>query len=206
MEQNATRKTCGKCQRPAAVCLCPWLILVEHTTPVVVLRHPTETRHALNTAKLLGQMGSRCHVLDGEVFAAVDVLEPGHRACFLFPGESSVPLSERVPDDAALPLQLIVLDGTWSKARRILRLNPWLADLPQVRVELGPSRYVLRKRAPEGGSTLEAVVAALSLLEGSPERFAPFLLALDQLMQFQREAMGEERFQQDFRDRLPTWS
>jgi len=169
---------------------------------VVVLRHPTETRHALNTAKLLGQMGSRCHVLDGEVFEAADILEPGHRACCLFPGESSVPLSERVPDDAAFPLQLIVLDGTWSKARRILRLNPWLADLPQVRVELGPSRYVLRKRAPEGGSTLEAVVEALGLLEGTPDRFDPMLAALDQMMTFQREAMGETRFRQDFGDRL----
>lgn len=172
---------------------------------MVVLRHPTETRHALNTAKLLGQMGSRCHVLDGEVFASADVLEADHRAALLFPGEDAVELSdflsERDPGDQ-LPQQLIVLDGTWSKARRILRLNPWLAGLPQFRVELGPSRYVLRKRAPEGGSTLEAVVAALGLLEGTPDRFDPMLAALDQMMTFQREAMGETRFRQDFGDRL----
>jgi len=209
----ARRELCDTCRRPRVVCLCPWLVTVQHTTPVVVLRHPTEARHALNTAKLLGHMGTRCQVIDGEEFASADILEPGHTALLLFPGESSRLLSGMLserdpsdPDDAPLPmhlpLQLIVLDGTWSKARRILHSNPWLGELPQLRVELGSSRYLLRKPAPEGGSTLEAVVAALGLIEGSPERFEPFLTALDQLVQFQRQAMGEDRFQQDFGDRI----
>ena len=48
-----------------------------------------------------------------------------------------------------MPLLLIVPDGTWRKARKLLYLNPLLDALPRVTLgQVPPSRYRLRK-APE---------------------------------------------------------
>ena len=52
------------------------------------------------------------------------------RSCLLFPGAEAMPLAELAQDGR--PLQLIVPDGTWRKARRILHLNPPLAALPNI--------------------------------------------------------------------------
>jgi len=99
---------------------------------------------------------------------------------------------------------LILLDGTWRNSRALLRVNPWLQDLPRMSVQLPEStRYVLRKKKPEGGSTLEACVAALAVLEPDLDTDCLFA-ALEQMMLFQRQAMGEERFARDFGARLPA--
>jgi len=193
------RPRCDGCDRPRRTCLCSHLLPVAHQTRLLILRHPSETSHPLNTAEIVARMSKRCRLLDGEVFAQADCLLPGYQSLLLFPGDDAAAL--QAPADAK-PVQLILLDGTWRKARALLRMNPWLAALPQVSMCIGPSRYLLRKQKAEGASTLEACVAALGILEPPGETFAPMLATLDRLMQLQREAMGETRFQQDFGDRL----
>jgi DTW domain-containing protein YfiP len=57
-------------------------------------------------------------------------------------------------------VQLVVLDGTWRKSRKMLHLNPLLRRLPRLSLEDVPaSNYLIRKAHKVGQlSTLEATL------------------------------------------------
>ncbi|MDF0732294.1 DTW domain-containing protein [Pseudomonas entomophila] len=191
-----SRPRCERCQRPLDHCLCPLIPRLDSRTRVVVLQHPSESSHALNTARLaaLGLVNAELRV--GEVFDDLEALleTPGYRAALLFPGELAEALEAYGPGDDR-PLLLIVPDGTWRKARKLLYLNPRLETLPRVTLaQVTASRYRLRK-APEAGalSTLEAVVQALNVLEGAG-RFDELLAPFEALIEGQIRAMGVETF------------
>lgn len=186
------RPRCDRCQRPLDHCLCPLIPSLDSRTRVVVLQHPSETAHALNTARLaaLGLVNAELRV--GEVFEDLAGLlaTPGYRPVLLFPGEQAQALAA-YGETGDKPLLLIVPDGTWRKARKLLYLNPLLDALPRVTVAgVAPSRYRLRK-APEPGavSTIEAVVQALNVLE-QPASFDGLLRPFEALIEGQIRAMG----------------
>ena len=193
-----SRPSCSRCQRPLVHCLCALIPELDSRTRVLILQHPSETGHALNTARLaaLGLRNAELRV--GESFAELPQLltQPGHRACLLFPGEDAVELA--APAQGELPLLLVVPDGTWRKARKLLHLNPALAALPRVSLPLGAqSRYRLRKAPAEGAlSTIEAIVNALDILE-APVDFEALLRPFDALIEGQIAAMGEETFRRN---------
>jgi DTW domain-containing protein YfiP len=95
-------------------------------------------------------------------------------------------------------LLLVVPDGTWRKARKLLHLNPLLAQLPRVVLQnVPPSRYRLRKApGPDALSTLEAIVHALHTLEPATS-FQALLRPFDALIEGQIAAMGEETFRRN---------
>ncbi|MCE0917638.1 tRNA-uridine aminocarboxypropyltransferase [Pseudomonas sp. NMI760_13] len=193
------RPRCERCQRPLAHCLCPLIPHLDSRTRVVVLQHPSETAHALNTARLvaLGLVNAELRI--GEVFEDLDALlaTPGYRPALLFPGDEAEVL-QGYGQGTELPLMLIVPDGTWRKARKMLYLNPLLERLPRVTLgHVQPSRYRLRK-APEPGalSTLEAVVQALNVLE-APAAFDELLRPFEALIEGQIEAMGAQTYQRN---------
>ncbi|BBT39196.1 DTW domain-containing protein [Pseudomonas sp. CK-NBRI-02] len=194
-----SRPRCERCQRPLDHCLCPLIPSLDSRTRVVLLQHPSEVSHALNTARLaaLGLVNAELRV--GEVFDDLPALlaTPGYRPVLLFPGEQAQVLSAyEIADDT--PLLLIVPDGTWRKARKLLYLNPLLDALPRVTLgQVPPSRYRLRK-APEPGalSTIEAVVEALNALEGVG-RFDALCRPFDALIEGQIKAMGRETFERN---------
>jgi DTW domain-containing protein YfiP len=84
----------------------------------------------------------------------------------LFPAEDALPLARW--KDSALPLTLIVPDGTWSQASRARRRVAGLAELPCVTLPEGPpSGYGLRHTVGAGRlSTMEAIARALGVLDG----------------------------------------
>jgi DTW domain-containing protein YfiP len=173
---------------------------LDSRTRVLVLQHPSEVRHALNTAKLaaLGLRNAELRV--GEVFEDLaELLEvPGYRRALLFPGEGAQPLKAYANDNDQRPWLLVVPDGTWRKASKLLYLNPLLASLPRVTLaQVQPSRYRLRKAPAEGAlSTLEAVVQALNVLE-APTCFDALLKPFETLIEGQIEAMGRETYERN---------
>ena len=107
------------------------------------------------------------------------------------------PLPLATPDANERPLLLVVPDGTWRKARKLLHLNSALAALPRVCLPPGlNSRYRLRK-APAAGAlaTIEAIAAALELQEG--RSFAALLRPFEALIEGQIAAMGAEIYQRN---------
>ncbi|UVM23301.1 tRNA-uridine aminocarboxypropyltransferase [Pseudomonas wadenswilerensis] len=195
-----SRIHCERCLRPQAHCLCPLIPSLDSRTRVLLLQHPSEVRHALNTAKLaaLGLRNAQLQV--GEVFEDLaELLEaPGYRSVLLFPGDEAQPLVAYGDDQDDRPWQLVVPDGTWRKASKLLHLNPLLGALPRVTLtQVQPSRYRLRK-APQPGalSTLEAVVQALNVLE-APQNFDALLKPFEALIEGQIAAMGRETYERN---------
>ncbi len=198
-----SRACCERCLRPQTHCLCPLIPQLDSRTRVLVLQHPSEVGHALNTARLatLGLTNAELRV--GEVFDDLPTLlsPPGYQARLLFPADDAQLLQPYTERAEAQPLLLVVPDGTWRKARKLLYLNPLLASLP--RVTLGPgavSRYRLRK-APEPGalSTVEAIARALETLE-RPASFEALLKPFEALIDGQIQAMGNDTYRRNHGD------
>ena len=95
-----------------------------------------------------------------------DPLPAGKRLA-LFPSAEARLLT--ADDAAGEGAVLLVPDGTWAQARRLLRRDDLFRGAEIVTLPpAGPSRYGLRRHVREGGvCTLEAVGRALGVLEGS---------------------------------------
>ena len=189
-----SRAQCPTCQRPLSHCLCPLIPSLASRTQVLILQHPSESGHALNTARLIALGLNTAELRVGEQFD--ELPDDGIENYLLFPGEDAVALSTLAA--SAEPVRLIVPDGTWRKARKLLHLNPRLARLPRVALPEGlVSRYRVRK-APQPGalSTLEAVVAALNTLEGVG-RYDALLRPFEAMIEAQIAAMGDEVYRRN---------
>lgn len=191
------RPRCERCVRPLAHCLCPLIPLISSRTRVVVLQHPDESRHAMNTARLavLGLRNAQLHV--GRKFDPGLWTVAGYQSRLLFPGEGAEVISQATNASlgAAEPTLLVVPDGTWRHARQLLVQHPELAALPRVTLPEGlVTRYRIRYAGdPRALSTIEAVAAALDALE-APASFEALLAPFEALVAGQIEAMGEERY------------
>ena len=184
MEQSPPRQLCQRCLRPRARCLCRHLegvSPVQTRTEVVVLQHPRERFHPLGTAPLvkLGLANARLEVawdLHGDV-----ALPEG--AGLLYPGPDAQPLEGLALEER--PPALLLLDGTWSQARKLYKHNSWLAELPTFGLTPAePGRYRIRGEPDDHAlSTVEAAIQALCLLE--PEVAAdlePLMGAFDRMI------------------------
>src|SRR6202000_769885 len=104
----------------------------------------------------------------------------------LFPGDGAKDLAAEPPVG---PVTLVVIDGTWWKASTLFKLNPFLRALP--RYSLAPSaesRYRIRREpAAHCLSTIEALSAALGVLEQRPEGVPELLEAFDAMVETQVE-------------------
>ena len=189
------------CKRPLTHCLCSLIPSLPSRTRVLILQHPDEAEHALNTARLVALGLQNVELLVAEKIENIEqyIGQEGYRACVLFPAEEAQVL--RAYQDDQQPLLLIVPDGTWRKARKILHCNPQLAALPRVTLPAGlSSRYRLRK-APntQALATVEAVSYALSTLEPEVD-FSTLLRPFDALIEGQIQAMGEAVYQRNHVD------
>ena len=108
----------------------------------------------------------------------------------LFPGPGAIPV-EQVPSDR--PIELIVVDGTWSQAKKLLRTNPIFDRLPRLGFQpRRPSAYVIRKEPAEGYvSTIEALAEVLRVLEPDGERFERLLDAFHAMVARQQWFQAE---------------
>jgi DTW domain-containing protein YfiP len=164
---------------------------------VVLLQHPREARLAICSAWLTRLALENAELHRGVRFEEHPRLRevagtPG--TALLFPGPGSTPAEAL---RASPPPLLVVVDGTWPQADKMLRVNPALARLPRIGLAPGrPSGYgdLRREPAPEHLSTLEAVALALGALEGDPARFDPMVRAFRRTVELQLAcARGERR-------------
>src|SRR5579871_5910433 len=100
----------------------------------------------LGTARMAHLALSHSELYEGVRFEAhptVAALIADPRTHVLFPGPGAKDVSEL---GGALPGTLLVLDGTWSLARKLLKENPALQRLPRVGfVPRRPGNYRIRK-------------------------------------------------------------
>jgi DTW domain-containing protein YfiP len=181
-----TRPRCAACLRAQSACICAWVKPTAHEADVLILQHPHEVDHAKNSARLLHMSLPRSRMLAGEAFDETDLgdaLKGLRYTVLLYPQtpEDEAPALDIAQLKDASRVQLVVLDGTWRKSRKMLHLSPLLRQLPRLSLDDVPaSNYLIRKAHKPGQlSTLEATCAALAQLEGSAEKYQPLLKAFE---------------------------
>ena len=179
---------CERCRRPRSVCFCADIVPIATQTRVLILQHPRERDVGINTARLarLGLAGAalRIDVDFREDPVVREVLAAGN-AFVLFPGPEAIDVETA---SFPSPITLVVLDGTWWQAQKLLKANPALAALPRLRMTPEvPSVYgqIRREPADHCVATLEAIAHVLGHLEGDPARFAKLLCSLGEMVKRQ---------------------
>lgn len=191
------RAVCPRCRRPEGFCQCAGPAPLWSRTRVVLLQHPREARLAICSARMTRLALANAELHRGVRFeghARLRELAALPGTALLFPGEGSRPAAERADDP---PAHLLVIDGTWLQAGRMLRDNPALAALPRLSVASPrPSGYGALRREPAAHtlSTIEAVALALGELERDPGRYAPMGAAFRRVVEAQLAcARGDRR-------------
>jgi len=145
-------------------------------TRFVLLMHPKEfKREKANTGRLTHLCLANSEIIVDAAFENNATLrerlaDETYHSVLLYPGETACDLSSDQPLPETLttrPLQIFILDATWSSARKMLRLSPVLQALPRLMFRAtAPSRYRIKQQPQEGClSTLESVHELLLVLE-----------------------------------------
>ncbi len=181
------RKKCDRCFAPLSRCLCQFTPSDLHSpVPVIILQHKDERDHYLNTAKILSLSCDNVFLFTGENFHWDEIIQSLNLAeihwYLFFPHEKAITIEEFTKTTKGLSTGLIILDGTWKKAKKIFYTNSFLQQIPIVKLtNFYPSTYELRVCHKENHlSTLEAF--AYFLEEVSEKKLGEELRARKKMM------------------------
>ena len=190
-----SRHYCPHCSYPLTACLCDHVQPIQPQTQLVILQHPSEVEHKKNSVKVLSLVIPDTQVYVGETEADFALLSKqlmncGRPVYLVYPSERSVSVEQQTISADCI---LLLIDGTWRKAFKILQLNPWLTQLPAVHLPEGyASRYKIRKSSRSDSlSTLEASAYMLKALDEGLD-VNPLLAAFDAMVAIRLQAMPSE--------------
>lgn len=157
---------CPRCWLRQQWCVCEQIPQIDSKVGFQIVRHVLEGRKSTNTVRVAALALSRCEVwdYDGPDTALDARLSALTEPCLLFPGAE--------PPSGPLNFEnVVVLDGTWRQARKMIRKLPSLAKMPRVSV---PPPAVVPRRLRHSDdeshmSTLEAIAQAIGIF-GHPEK------------------------------------
>lgn len=199
------RAVCYRCLRPKRVCYCAHIPTLPTRTHVVFLQHLRERRMPIGTARMAHLALPNSEFLVGIDFAndpRIQALAQTPGTYLLFPGPNAKDASTLPPGELK---NLVVVDGTWPLARKLIKVNPLLLNLPQVAfTPEKPGNYRIRKEPAEHClSTIEAVAEILGHLEGEPERLRTMLRAFDAMVDKQIDFASQREGPSRYRPRVP---
>jgi len=161
---------CPDCRVISSYCLCEWRPSVAAESGICLLMYDTEPLKPTNTGWLIADVIKDTHAflwsrieVDEQLLALLD--DPQWQPYIVFPGEFVA--EDRVVNtvsrlDGKRPL-FILLDATWTEARKMFRKSPYLERFPVLSLEPEQiSRYRLR-RSRRDDHFCTAEVAALCL-------------------------------------------
>ena len=187
--KNARKRSyCPSCHYVQQNCLCASITEQSCHMRVIILQHPTESKHSKNSAKLVKLCIKQCEIIIGEQpqdFANIRAIKSP--VYVIYPSEQAVPieslkamhsiplsLSQRddspiLPEDNQQPITLVFIDASWRKAYKMWQQNPWLQQLPNLTFTDAPkTQYQIRKHKRQTSlSTLEAVAYCLNQIENA---------------------------------------
>ena len=157
------RARCPRCLLPRRVCLCAAIPTVVTRTRIVIVRHHVERWRSSNSGRLAHLALPNSEIIEHGGAAGTAVLPAFTGAWLVFP-EGEPATTSPVP----APRELVVLDATWSQARRMFRKLAGLRGLPILRLPDAPMPAARLRESPSPGrvSTIEAIARALRLIEG----------------------------------------
>lgn len=191
---------CDVCRRPRNVCVCDRVVSYPSERRVLILQHPQEQDVLLGSAQIVMASLPKAKLVIGLSWKNLahalgeENVDP-HKWAVLFPDREAE--GNQVTTRGGKPLDpkklegIIVLDGTWSKAKTLWWRNPWLNKLNRMSLTpTQPSIYGRLRAEPrrEYVSTLESVGAALTACGESPEIEKGLSRVFRMLMQRVRDA------------------
>ncbi len=180
--RGSKSQRCPQCRVIPSHCLCAWRPRVEAQAAICLLMHDVEALKPSNTGWLIADVVADTTAFGWsriDVDAALPALlsDPQWQPYLVFPGEYAA--AERVvgevrPTAGKRPL-FVLLDATWTEARKMFRKSPYLDHLPVLSLQPEQlSRYRLR-RSKRDDHLCTAEVAALCLELAGDERAAEAL-------------------------------
>ncbi len=207
LAQPATRVRCARCRRPEIVCYCAAIPRLETQTRVVILQHPRERDMPIGTARMASLCLSRAELHVGIDWShsaplAAALADPARPPILLYPGAGARDILREPPSG---PVTLVVVDGTWSQAKVVVRDNPVLQALPRYAFTAPElSQYRIRKEPrAEYCSTIEALMHVLGVLEHDPARFRAMLAPLHAMVDAQLVAQARSPRRETLRQPKP---
>lgn len=173
--------SCDVCRRPTVACVCDRIVSFATERRVLILQHPQEQDALLGSAQILVASLPKAKLVVGlswkNLAHALGQEEVDLRKwAVLFPDREAAGEGVRTRRggevDASALEGIVVLDGTWSKAKTLWWRNPWLSKMNRMSLKPArPSIYGRLRAEPqrEYVSTLESVAAALTLTGEAPE-------------------------------------
>ena len=171
------RELCFTCLQPLRTCYCAHVRPFDPNLKFVILIHPLEVRRRIATGRMSHLCLQGSHLLMGYDFTYNSTLndllaDPCHYPVVLYPGRNSVNLTSLTPPQrrnifppGREPL-ILVIDGTWGTAKKMLRRSRNLFSLPRICFSPEkPSHFRVRQQPkPECYSTIEAIHHVIELL------------------------------------------
>ena len=168
--------------------MCQHITEVKQHTRLVILQHPAEAKNSKNTVRLLKLLTDNIEIHIGEsrsdfLHLKDKILSNKDQYFLLFPGSQAKTFDSYQPAAERPVYNLIIIDGTWRKAKKLLHQNPWLAELRHLTLDSSyNAQYGIRKTSIDNGlSTIEAVAYCLREMENI--ELTPFFTALEGLKQ-----------------------
>lgn len=173
------RQWCVRCRRAEANCYCAMIEPFESKPRFIILIHPREARHRLGTGRMAHRILDNSRLLEGLDFSHHDWLNreienPANAPMLLFPASDALNLTKlsTVERGSWIPPGrnpvVLVPDGTWKSARKMVRLSVNLSHVPKICFDPpAPSGYGFRREPnPEYLSTIEAIDQVIELFGG----------------------------------------
>jgi DTW domain-containing protein YfiP len=154
-------------------CICDAMPTLALRTRVCLVIHANELKKSSNTGRLAlrALVNSEMRVRGGlgETLHLSDLLTERYRTFLFYPSKDAVELSEELLREDPRPVQLIVPDGSWRQAGKLLHRHPELNDVPRVKLGASnaPKYYLRAQHRPEGMATLQAIAHGLGVIEGA---------------------------------------
>lgn len=163
---------CPNCRLQAWLCVCAHAPRLATRTAFVVIVHVHDLGRTSNTVRLLRLAIPNVRTVAHGVFP--DPADPashvpeGVTPLVLYPGHGAIPLTPELVASLPSPPAIVVPDGNWRQASRMVKRLPLLAAAVKVALPVRAFAGTAVRRNLTGNhmSTYEAVAQALAVLEG----------------------------------------
>ena len=174
MRNNPNRQPrCPRCRMTWSLCVCDLAPRLSLRTRVAVIMHVSEIVRSSNTGHVVPMVLANSFVclrgIKDRPTETAGMVPAGSQGLVLYPSSDSQELTADYLRNVRQPVTLVVLDGNWRQAAKMLRHVTGLDGLPRVRLAAGPaSRFRLRAQfSPARVCTFEAAARALGTIEGA---------------------------------------
>ena len=163
------RVVCQRCHYPERQCICHLVVSISDDTTVWIIQDKLESKHAKNSTRLFKLCYANTNVIAFSDLSAmqcfyeqVDV----DAAVLLYPSDTATAIETLDEDKAKQIKHVILLDGTWPKAKKMFLTDNRLKRFTTVNFATPPVSYYEIRKSPNAKalSTLEAAAYCLEAL------------------------------------------